>query len=199
MTFRTLVACAVFALGMPSLVMAAPELYTLDPHHTNIDWRANHFGFSNPSGKFAKSVGTLTIDQQAPQASKVDVTIDVNSLVTGIAKFDEHLKSKDFLETAKYPTARFTSTSVKLTGPDTADVTGNFTLHGVTKPIVLKTKMNKIAVNEFSKKQTAGFSATTTLKRSDFGITMAIPGVSDEVHLTIEAEGNLAEPQKATN
>lgn len=192
-------ACAAFVLSLPSVSMAAIETYTLDPYHTNIDWRANHFGFSNPSGKFAKSVGTLKLDAADPAKSSVDVTIDTNSLVTGIDKFDEHLKSKDFLDVAKYPTARFVSTSVKLTGSDTADITGNFTLHGVTKPVVLKAKLNKLGLNDFSKKQVAGFSAVTILKRSEFGITMAIPGVSDEVQITLEVEGNLAEPQKATN
>ncbi len=177
--------------GLPVSAHAAAERYAFDPAHTNIDWSANHFGFSNPTGKFAQATGTLVLDEAKPAASTVNVTIDMTKLVTGIDKFNEHLKSKDFLDVAQFPTAQFVSKTVKVTGQNTADITGDLTLHGVTKPVTLKTTLNKIGPSVMTKVKTAGFAATTTLKRSEFGISSYVPGVSDEVVLTITAEANL--------
>jgi polyisoprenoid-binding protein YceI len=170
----------------------AADRYELDVTHTNIVWQANHFGFSSPSGKFVKSEGVVVLDETKPEKSSVTVTIDTASLRTGIEKFDEHLKSKDFLEVEKYTTAKFVSTKVDVTGKNTANVTGDFTLHGITKPVVLEVTLNKIGESPASKKHTAGFSATTTIKRSDFGMEYALPGVSDLVNIDIEAEAVLA-------
>lgn len=172
----------------------AAETYNIDPHHANINWNANHFGFSNPSGHFNVSKGTLVLDEAKPENSKVDVTIDVDGLTTGIADFDKHLKSADFLDTAKYPTATFKSTKVDVTGKDTAKVTGNLTLHGITKPVILDMKLNKIAPSPMTTKKTAGFSGKITLLRSQFGIDKYVPNISDEVQIQIEAEANLVEP-----
>lgn len=171
----------------------AAETYNFDQHHTNIVWHANHFGFSNPSGRFGVTEGRLVLDEAAPDKSTVEVTIDVAGLVTGIPKFDEHLKSADFLDTAKFPTATFKSTKVDVTGKDTAKVTGDLTLHGVTKPVTLDMKLNKIDVNPISSKKTAGFSGNIVLKRSEFGISQYVPNVSDEITIGIEAEAALAE------
>lgn len=182
--FATLLAIA------PTLSHA--ETYTLDSSHTNIDWRISHFGFSSPSGKFTKAEGTLVLDEKDPSKSSVKVTLSPTNVITGIEKLDEHLKGKDFFNVAEFPDASFVSTAVKVTGKDTALVTGNLTVHGVTKPVTLKTKLNKIAVNMFNKK-TAGFSATTTIKRSDFGIVTYLPNLGDEVEIHIEVEANLAQ------
>ena len=189
---RFLVATAALALlAMPNLAHAAAETYTLDPNHTNINWTANHFGFSNPSGRFGVKEGTLVIDEAAPANSTVNVTIDVTGLVTGIPKFDEHLKSADFLDAAKFGEATFKSTKVE-PGPDnTAKVTGDLTLHGVTKPVVLDVKLNKQGEHPMNKKKTVGFSGSTTIKRSEFGIDMHVPAVSDEVKITIESEASV--------
>jgi polyisoprenoid-binding protein YceI len=118
------------------------------------------------------------------------VTIPLANLLTGIPKLDEHLASKDFFDAATYPTATFVSTKVTLTGKETAKVEGNLTVHGVTKPEVLHVTLNKIGENMF-KKPTAGFSATATIKRSDFGLTTYLPALSDEVKLYIESEANI--------
>lgn len=178
-----------------ALVLAAPafaaESYTLDPNHTNIVWQANHFGFSNPDGKFASASGTLVLDRENPANSKVEVSIATNGLVTGIARFDEHLKSADFLNVEKFPTATFVSDKVELTGEDTAKVSGLLTLLGVSKPVVLDVKLNRLAENPMSHKMTAGFSATTTIKRSEWGMGYGVPNVSDEVKISIETEANL--------
>ncbi len=185
--FLTLLA---FATMATTPVLAA-DTYVLDQNHVNIVWHANHFGFSNPSGRFGIVDGTVTLDEAAPEKSNVEVTIDVGGLVTGIAKFDEHLKSADFLDVEKYPHAVFKSTLVELTGKDSARVTGDLTLHGVSKPVVMEVKLNKLDMHPMVKKKTAGFTAHTIIKRSDFGIDQHIPAVSDEVTIDIEAEANI--------
>jgi polyisoprenoid-binding protein YceI len=173
-------------------IMAAPQKFVTDPYHTNITWHANHFGFSNPNGKFAKSEGVIMFDEQKPAESSVNVTIDTTSIVTGIEAFDKHLKSTDFFNVEKFKTATFKSTKVVVEKDKTAKIQGNFTLLGVTKPIVLNAKFNKSGENPFTKKQTIGFSAETTIKRSEFGMNYAIGGVSDDVKINIEVEANLA-------
>jgi polyisoprenoid-binding protein YceI len=187
---RTL-AAAFLALAF-ALPAQAADTFTLDPNHTNIYWHANHFGFSTPSGKFATTSGTVTLDEAAPANSKVNVTITTGSIVTGIEKFDAHLKSKDFFDAGKFPTATFVSTKVEPTGKDTAKVTGTLTLHGVSKPVILDVKLNKVGEHPMTKKKAVGFTASTTIKRSDFGMSFGIPGVSDDVLITIEAEGAVA-------
>lgn len=168
----------------------AAQTYRLDPMHTNIVFHINHFGFSNPSGKFPDATGELVLDEKSPVNSRVSVTIPVAHLMTGIEKLDEHLKTKDFFDVETYPTATFKSRRVLLTGKDTALVKGDLTLHGVTKSVTLKVKLNKIGENMF-KKQTAGFTATAMLKRSDFGMKTYLPGLGDEVRLEIDSEANV--------
>lgn len=174
-----------------ALPAQAAETYAFDPSHTMINWQANHVGFSNPTGKFPLVTGTLVLDEKDPTNSKVDVTIDPTKLATGDAKFDEHLKSKDFFDVTKYTTAKFVSNKVEVTGKDKAKVTGTLTLLGQSKPLTLDVILNKIGENPFSKKKTVGFSATTMLRRSDFGMSYALPAVSDDIPLHIEAEANI--------
>ncbi len=176
---------------------AEPVAYEFDANHTTITWQAEHFGFSEPSGKFMDITGSLTLDETNPANSSVDVVIRPASVVTGIAKFDEHLKSADFFNIAQFPEASFKSTRVELDGDDKdeAKVHGTLTLLGVSKPVVLDVDLNKIGENPMNKKKTAGFSASTTIKRSDFGINYALPGVSDEVELEIEVEAAVAAAQ----
>lgn len=187
---KRLLLSAVSALALAATAQAADH-YTIDPQHANVVWKANHLGFSNPSGKFAEVSGHFMLDEAKPANSTVVVTIKPGSVVTGIPKFDEHLKSADFFESAKFPEARFESTKVEVTGEKTAKVHGNLTLKGITKPVVLDVTLNKIGEHPMNQKKTAGFSATTTLKRSDFGIDYGIPAVSDEVQIELEVEGNV--------
>ena len=168
----------------------AAETYTLDPMHTSVVWSINHFGFSNPWGKFSMITGSLTLDEKSPQTSQLTATIPMSGLMTGIPKLDEHLATDQFFDSAKYPTATFVSTKVTQTSPTTATVDGNLTLHGVTHPETLTVTLNKIGEN-MMKKKTAGFSATATLKRSDFGITTYLPALGDDVKLYIESEANI--------
>lgn len=167
------------------------QKYVFDQTHTQVTWHANHFGFSTPNGKFTDVSGDITLNEKNPEKSSVNVVIKTAKIDTGIEKFDEHLKSKDFFNVEKFPEAKFTSKTVEVTGKDTAKVTGSLTLLGVTKDVVLDTKLNKIGENPFTKKKTAGFSATTTIKRSDFGMSYGVPGVADDITLTIEAEATI--------
>lgn len=187
------------SLILGAAIVAAPfaanaaESYKFDPHHTSVIWSAVHFGHSSPHGIFSNIEGELTLDEAAPAKSSFKVTIPTDKIATGIPKFDDHLKGADFFNVEKFPTATFVSKSVDVTGDKTAKVTGDLTLVGVTKPVTLDVTLNQIAPNPMSGKKTAGFSATTTIKRSEFGINYAIPGVSDDVKLQIEAEANIAE------
>jgi polyisoprenoid-binding protein YceI len=165
----------------------ATETLTLDPQHTYILWHIKHFGFSTQAGKWYAS-GTLMIDKDRPQNSKVNVTVQVTNIVTGNAELDKHLKGKLFFDVEHFPTATFVSDQVKLIGKKAAKVHGILTLHGVSKPVVLDVKLNETGINPITEKMTAGFSAKTRIKRSDFNITTLLPSVSDEVNIDIEAE-----------
>ncbi|MDE3060040.1 MAG: YceI family protein [Pseudomonadota bacterium] len=178
-------------LAFAAPAQAATETYAFDPMHASVTWFINHFGFSNPSGKFTAVQGTLTLDDAHPENSKVAVTITIGNLVTGIDKLDAHLKSADFFNADQFPTASFTSDKVERTGDKTAKVSGMLTLHGVTKPVTLEVTLNNIGESPITKKKTAGFSATAMLKRSDFGIDKYLPGLGDDVKLIIETEAAL--------
>lgn len=172
-------------------VQAAEQTYQLDNSHTQVVWQISHFGFSHPAGKWMAE-GSLVLDDAKPQNSKVNATIHVADMVTGIPKLDEHLKSADFFDVAKYPTATFVSDKVSVSGKQKAAVHGMLTLHGVSKPVTLNVTLNKMGVNPVSNKKTAGFSASTTIKRSEFGINKYLPGLGDEVKINIEAEAVVA-------
>jgi len=171
-----------------TLSAQAADVYTLDPMHTYVAWRINHFGFSNPSGKWMAN-GTLTLDDKKPQDSKVSVTIQTANVVTGIAQLDEHLQGKLFFDVAEFPTATFVSNKIDIKGKNKALVHGILTLRGISKPVTLDVTLNKMGVNPITNKNAVGFSATAQIKRSDFGMTTLLPGLSDDVKLNIEAEG----------
>jgi polyisoprenoid-binding protein YceI len=166
---------------------AAATTYTFDPSHTSVLWHINHFGFSSPSGKWAAD-GTLVLDEAKPQDSKVNVLIHVDAMVTGNPELDKHLKGDNFFDVTKYPTATFVSDKVNVTGKKKAKVHGMLTLHGVSKAVTLDVTLNQVGVNPINDKQTVGFTASTKLKRSDFGMSTLLPGLSDEVKIDIEAE-----------
>jgi len=175
------------ALLSPVASFAQPETLTLDPQHTYLLWHVKHLGFSTQAGKWYAR-GTLTVDEKKPQDSKVNVIVQVANLITGDPELDRHLKGDLFFDVAKYPTATFVSNKVVMTGKQSAKVYGVLTLHGVSKPIVLNVKLNLAGENPVTGKMTAGFSGTTTIKRSDFGINAFLPAVGDDVDINIEAE-----------
>jgi len=170
-------------------VFAKSETYTLDPSHSYVMWRISHFGFSHPTGKWPAN-GTLLLDQNAPQKSKVNIIIQLADLDTGNPELNKHLNSPLFFDASKYPTATFVSNKIELVGKNKAKVYGILTVHGVSKPIILDTTLNKAAENPITNKPTVGFSATTHLNRSDYGLTSFLPGLSDNVDLSIEIEAS---------
>lgn len=163
--------------------------YTLDPNHTQVQFVWNHFGFTNLTAQFGKVEGTLEFDAADPTKSSVTATIAIDSVNTNVKKLDGELVGGDYFDAAKYPTATFKSTRVeKGTLPDHLKVTGDLSLHGVTKSVTLDVAVVKVGDHPVRKAPAAGFSATTTLKRSDFGITKYVPAVADDVKINIVSE-----------
>ncbi len=164
--------------------------YTLDPNHTQVQFIWNHYGFTNLTGQFGKIEGTLEFDAADPTKSSVSATIAIASVDSNIKKLDERLVSSDYFDAEKFPTATFKSTKVeKGATPDRLSVTGDLTVHGVTRPVTLDVKVVKVGDHPLRKGPAAGFDATATLKRSDFGITTYLPMAADEVriHVVVEA------------
>lgn len=164
--------------------------YTVDPHHTLVSWKVNHFGFNDYFGLFGDATGTLTIDPAKLAEAKVDITIPVSKVTTASAGLTAHLlkpaeagKSPDFFG-ANPADARFVSKRVSPRGTR-AVITGDLTLNGVTRPVTLEAEFTGAGANPMSKKQTVGFAATTRINRSEFNVGYAIPVVSDAVDLTI--------------
>lgn len=179
---------SIIALFCFSSYATAADLYKIDNNHAAVIWQASHFGFSAPSGKFTDVNGTLLIDQKNPRNSVVDIRIKTASISTGLTKFDTHLKSSDFFNVAKFPTATFVSKAVTPTGMKTANIRGELTLLGVTKMVTLQTQLNKLGNSPITQRKTAGFTASTTIKRSDFNMLFGLPGISDNVKIDIEVE-----------
>ncbi|WP_376872459.1 YceI family protein [Albirhodobacter sp. R86504] len=172
---------------------AAPEAYVLDPSHSQIVFSYNHLGFSTTTGMFSGFEGTISFDQEDPAASSVEVTFPVSSMMTGWEKRDAHFQSEDFFNTAQNADVSFKSTSIEVTGEKTADITGDLTMNGTTKPVTLKAEMTQMGDHPMQKKPWVGFNATTTVIRSDYGLGQFAPFVSDEVEIMISIEASKAE------
>jgi polyisoprenoid-binding protein YceI len=182
---------SMFAALLLTAGIAQAETYVLDPVHTQVTFYINHFGFSNSSGRFLVSKGTLDYDGKDWSKAAVQTTVDVNSLDFGNATWKEHISDPRFLDAKKFPTMEFKSTKVEVIGGNKLKVHGDLTLHGVTKPVVLDTTVNKAAPHPFTKQPAAGFSATTKIKRSEFGVAAYVPNVADEVEIRIEVEASV--------
>ena len=176
-------------LGAAVSVQAAPVTYKLDPGHTMVLFSWNHFGYSNPTADFGLGEGTVVFDEQHPAQSSVEVTLPLAGLDTHVPALDKHLKEADFFDAGKYPTVTFKSTKVQPLGGHKFKVTGDLTVHGVTKPVVLAATLNKVGPHPMTKAQAIGFDATASIKRSDFGIGAYVPNVSDEISIRITTEG----------
>ena len=174
------------------LLVAVPVCasdYRFDTVHTQVFFCVNHLGFSNPCGRMRVKSGFIHFDDNHWERAKVDVVVDTTSLDMGDAKWNAPLRSWQFLETDKYPRAHFVSTTVTKNGDRSAIVHGQLTLHGITRPLKLNVTFNRAGVDAYSLHYTAGFSATATLKRSEFGIKKYLPDIGDDVTLRIEVEG----------
>lgn len=189
---RTAIALALtLAAG---LAVAAPVTYKIDPNHTSVTASWSHFGFANPIAHFGDVDGSITYDPAKPANSKVEVTIPLSGLESHVDDFNDHLRSADFFDAAKYPTITFRSTRVTPAGKDRLKVAGDLTVRGITKPAVLDVTINKIGEQPMAKRAAAGFDATTTLKRSDFGLDKYAPNVSDAVTIRITTEAVVPKP-----
>ena len=159
--------------------------FAVDPDHTQVLWNVNHFGFAAYQGRFDKVSGSLTLDPKAPANDKLDVTIPVDSVDTPSAKLNGELVSGDWFDAKQFPNITFKSTKVVPNGPTAAKVTGDLTIHGVTKQVTLDVKFLAAGPNPVFKVYTVGFSATGDIKRTDFGVTKFAPYISDETHITL--------------
>jgi polyisoprenoid-binding protein YceI len=168
---------------------AAPVTYQIDPGHTYPSFEADHFnGMSIWRGKMEKTSGTIVLDRQA-KSGTVDITVDASSIDFGHAKLNEHAKSAEMFDVAKYPTISYKGTIDKFNGENPAEVTGQLTMHGVTKPLVLTLNQFKCATNPMTKKEFCGADASATLDRSQYGIDYGVKyGFKMDVKLQIQVE-----------
>ena len=185
--FTRLTAALLVSAAATSPALAAPQTYVVDSTHTFPSFSYSHFGMSTQVSKFDKTTGTVTLDKEA-KTGAVDITIDMKSVSTGYATFDEHIQGEDFLDTAKYPTATFKSTKVIFEGDKPAKVEGNLTLKGVTKPVTLTVTSFQAMPHPMLKKDAIGANAYTVVKRSEFNAGKYAPYVGDEVRIDLAIE-----------
>jgi polyisoprenoid-binding protein YceI len=162
-------------------------VYAIEPVHTEVLFKVNHMGFTNYYGRFSRASGTLRLDPAHPEASSLDVTIPVASLDVVSPQLQSELTSADWLDAAKYPVATFHSTKVTPTSPGHALVSGDLTLHGVTRPVTFEASFNAGGPNVMTKAYTTGFEVTGHIQRSQFGVAKYVPLVGDDVTLIISA------------
>lgn len=183
-----LVATAAIALSGLSTPSRAAD-YKIDPNHTHVLFLVDHLGFSKMVGLFTDVGGTFSFDPANVKASKLAVTVKTASLQTQFTPRDNDLKGADWFNVTEFPDMKFVGTSYAKKDDKTGTITGNLTLLGVTKPVVLEVTFNKAGVRPSDKVEAAGFSARGQLKRSDFGMKTFLPYIGDEVDLLIETEG----------
>ncbi|MGH1577230.1 YceI family protein [Planktotalea sp.] len=189
---KSILFAAAVALAGTS-AFAAPEKYMLDASHSQIVFSYNHIGFSTTYGMFSGFEGEIMFDEADPAASSVSVSMPASSMITGWEKRFGHFMSPDFFGSAENDMVSFTSTSIEVTGEKTAKITGDLTLNDVTKSVVLDAVLNKSGQHPRAGKAWAGFDATATLLRSDFGLGAFAPAVSDEVDVMISIEAAKAD------
>ena len=186
--FGSVLATLALAAAAP-LALSQASSWTPDKAHSEVDFSILHLGLTNVHGHFGNVGGKLVFNEADITKSSVNVTIDVSTVDTGVPQRDGDLKSDHFFDVAHFPTATFASTSVTKSG-DGLTVAGNLTLHGVTKPVVLQVQGPTGPVTGLDKKPHSGFSATTTIKRTDFGLGTSVPAavVGDDVKLSIDLD-----------
>ncbi|SMX51069.1 YceI family protein [Actibacterium lipolyticum] len=190
---KHLALAAALVAATATSALAAPQKYVLDASHSQVIFSYNHFGFSTTHGMFSGFEGEIMFDQEDPAASSVTVSMPVKSMFTGWEQRDGHFMSEDFFGAEDTDLVTFTSTSIEVTGDNTAKITGDLSMNDVVKSVVLDAKLNGSADHPMQQKPWAGFDATTTLKRSDFNLGAFAPAVSDEVEVMISIEAGLAD------
>lgn len=192
--FKQLILAAALA-GVATAAHAEAVTYTMDPAHTEVVAQWNHFGFSNPTIHFGQIDGSITYDPDNIEASTVQVTIPLSGMDSGVQAFNDHLLTADFFDAAQYPEVTFNSTAVQALGANRMRVTGDLTLHGVTRPVELAVTVNGVGTHGMTGQPAAGFDAEATLLRSDFGLGMYAPTVSDELKIRITTEATVPAPE----
>ncbi len=192
---RLVLATAALVIGSTGIVRAQTAShepatikagsYAVEPEHTQVGFTLLHLGFSYYSGVFSNVSGTLRLDPSRPDASRLEVSIPIDSVATTSAKLDGELKGPEWFDAQRYPVATFTSTRVTPMGKDAARVDGTLTLHGVSEPETLSVHFVGAGVNPLDKKYTVGFEAVGTIRRSQFGVKTYVPLVGDDVRLSI--------------
>lgn len=189
---RSLFLAITVAVWLPLAGHAANDVpsgsYSVDPTHGYINLHYNHLGFSRPTIRVTGFEADLTYDAKNVTNSVVNVSMEAKSLDSGVEKFDGHLYGEKFFDVAKYPSITFASTNVEDAGDGKLAINGDLTVKGITKPVTLNATLNKAAVNPIKKVPALGFSATTTINRSAWGLGEYVPMVSDEVDILIEIE-----------
>ncbi|HZR65699.1 MAG TPA: YceI family protein [Terriglobales bacterium] len=184
----------ILALAVSITAVAETQTWKIDPNHTASQFAVKHMGISTVRGVFEKTTGEVMFDPADPSKSSIDVTIDTNSVNTRVQMRDNDLRSPHFFDVAKFPTITFKSTHVEAAGSGKLKVTGDLTIHGVTKPVVLDVDGPSQEIKGPMGDLRVGANATTKIDRKDFGIT-ADPGViGDEIQITLDVE--LTRPAK---
>lgn len=189
---KHLTAAALLA-AVASTATAAPEAYILDASHSQILFSYNHLGYSTTHSMFSGFDGEIAFDQEDPAASSVNISFPVMSMLTGWEQRFAHLMSGDFFGASEGDMITFASTGIAVTGDNTAMITGDLTMNGVTKSVVLDATMNQAGTHPMAEKPWAGFDATTSVLRSDFNVGNFAPFVGDEVQIMISIEAMKAE------
>ncbi|WP_038344351.1 YceI family protein [Acinetobacter sp. A47] len=191
MQFKTLSLGLAVALAS-SVALAAPVDYKIDPTHTATVFSWNHFGFSTPSANFTDIQGTIKVDNAKPANSSVEVTIPLSSVNTNVPALDKEFQEEAWFNAAKYPNITFKSTKVETKDKKHFKITGDLTVKGVTKPVVLDAVLNKQGEHPMAKVPAIGFNATTSFNRSAFGIGNYVPNVGDKITVNITTEATAA-------
>ncbi|MEL6683045.1 MAG: YceI family protein [Pseudomonadota bacterium] len=192
---KTVLTAAALAASttLASPALATAEKFVLDASHSQILFTYDHLGYSTTYNMFSGFDGEIMFDQEDPSSSSVSVSFPVRTMFTGWEARFEHFMGDDFFGATEDEMVTFQSTSIEVTDDDTALITGDLTLNGVTKPVVLDAKLNQVGMHPMADKPWAGFDATTTLLRSDFEVGAFAPFVSDEVEVSISIEAMKAE------
>ncbi|APU48597.1 MAG: polyisoprenoid-binding protein [Acinetobacter sp. GWC1_38_13] len=191
MQFKTLSLGLAVAIAS-SVTLAAPVDYKIDPTHTATVFSWNHFGFSTPSANFTDIQGVIKVDNAKPSNSSVDVIIPISSVNTNVPALDKEFQEEAWFNAAKYPNITFKSTKVETKDKKHFKITGNLTVKGVTKPVVLDAVLNKQGEHPMAKVPAIGFNATTSFDRSAFGIGNYVPNVGDKITVNITTEATAA-------
>jgi polyisoprenoid-binding protein YceI len=185
---HALLAALLFAAASPA---ALAETYTIDPNHTQVRFQYHHFELSNIVGIFSGVTGEIVYDPAKPEASSVKASIPLAEVHTGVADFNDHLRSADFFDVARFPTATFTSSKVVAVGEGRLQVTGELAVRDIKREVTLDVKVNALKVHPMSQRASAGFEASTALKRTELGVGKYAPNVGDDVAISITVEASV--------